>query len=202
MLVTNCYFFPSNEKELWLLLKIINHLVSKNIPWTVIDAGAHLGEFLLASRYRLEQVVLGFEPNPDAYASLRKSITFLPDKERFQVFKLALSDQIDRKDFYIDEVKSKSPSFYLTESFRSRPRRISVTVDTIYSLLLDKRIAQHTAFCLMRVSAEGEGLKIIHGVRKYISTCEECIIFMSFAADHFAEAGENVRLQYERLINE
>ncbi|RKZ93469.1 MAG: hypothetical protein DRR19_01095 [Candidatus Parabeggiatoa sp. nov. 1] len=104
-------------------------------PQTVIDVGANVGQFAVASAKLFPEVsVHSFEPLPDCVAQLRKNIKRL---DNVKIYPFALGDSEGQVEFHVNQYSHSSSILPLAESHRLAfpnaidTKTISVKISTL-----------------------------------------------------------------------
>ena len=143
---------------------------------TVVDAGAHAGEYtLLASRkVGPRGRVLSVEPLPRNRSRLLRNIQ-LNGLTNVTVVPAALSNVSGSADFFVpDEDPYALASLFQRNGHGVSASRITVTTVTVDSVVKAENIEQ---IDLMKVDVEGAELLVFEGAGETIARCKPAIVF-------------------------
>ena len=145
----------------------------------LIDVGFYLGEYYMNLDKKIKILkVLGFEPNPETFAKVKKK--FLTNK-KVEVLNFALGDINSTKEFNINFEPSSSSFNSINQSsnyfkkknrilnifrFRKTNRSIQVKIKTLEEILVKNNVNE---IDLMKIDTEGYEFKILKGLNKLIS---------------------------------
>lgn len=148
---------------------------------TVIDAGAHSGEFaLMINKLLPEAAIYSFEPQPDIFRQLEENMRSIA---RFRAFNYALGDanqklEMHRSDFTMSSSLLKMADLH-KESF---PETAGESIEVIEVRPLDELLAglELELEILVKIDVQGYEDKVIAGGADVISKARAMIIEVSF----------------------
>lgn len=171
--VTEYKFSPlDEEKYKWLQNMNIN---------TVIDVGAHLGEFALQIHELLPKAKLYcFEPLLDNFLELNAN---LKDLSNFQAFNLAIGDQTGKVEMYRNEYSPSSSLLKMTNLHKeSFPFTSSENLEKVDSSTLDEMAKELKMEdnILLKIDVQGYEARVIRGAKKFLDCIKIIIVETSF----------------------
>jgi FkbM family methyltransferase len=162
--------------------QMVAGLVKQGIlPRTVIDIGANVGQFVIASANLFNDVqIYAFEPVPDSNRQLRKNIVGL---ENIQIYDLALGDSLGEVVFNINSHSHSSSILPLaaahTDAFPDAKeiQQITVQVTTLDRVMLDLELRSPT---LLKIDAQGYEANILKGAGETLNRIDMVLLEGSF----------------------
>lgn len=132
---------------------------------TVIDVGAHSGEFASAVREVLPEAhILSFEPQPDCYDELRQKMA---TRKPFQAFCMALGDQSGEISFYRSRFSKSSSVLKMSERHQTEfpwtagdLTEIKVKIDTLDNVAKGLDLRQNV---MLKLDVQGYELNVLRG---------------------------------------
>lgn len=149
---------------------------------TIIDVGAHTGEFALEIHQILPKAkIYSFEPLHDCFAELRKNFAKFPN---FKAFNVALSDREQGQEYiYHNKFSACSSILEVGESLKtSLPFAQDTKLELINVDTLD-RMATQLDFednILLKIDVQGLEDKVIYGGIKTLKRINILIVELSF----------------------
>ncbi len=158
------------------------------VPWldqwrirTVLDVGAHVGEFASAAWVAFPQArIYSFEPQPHAFARLRAK---MGARERWQGFQLALGREPGRLPMWQSAYSAASSLLPMAEAHRqafpwTAPRRVTeVEVQTLDALRPQLVLEPGV---LLKIDVQGFELAVLEGAEATLAQVDVCLIEASF----------------------
>jgi len=129
--------------------------------WTVLDVGANAGIFAVQQAYR-GACVYAFEPNPDSFRRLTKTVTANRLDDRVTVFNSALGANIGRGALVVPLTGTSNG----TVMFGTNPPEtgtLTVPVDTLDHVI---SALQLPCIDLLKVDTEGAELEVLRGAKE------------------------------------
>jgi FkbM family methyltransferase len=169
----NYQFSPANEDKFkWLQNMNIN---------TVIDVGAHQGEFAIQIHQILPKAkIYSFEPLQDNFNELNSNLNNL---QNFKSFKLAVGDHQGQMEMYSNDFSPSSSilktsqlhkdNFPFSATAKLEKIEISTLDEIVKSLELEDNI-------LLKIDVQGYEDKVIRGAKKCLDNIQAIIIETSF----------------------
>ncbi len=170
----------------------------------LIDIGAHKGEFLsfLLKNKKFKQAYV-FEPQEEPFNIIKKKYS---KNSKVKLFKLALSDKIKTRNFYIGKLtgtstfeklnkKSKYLSFKqkLLNTKKTYEKKITVRTTSIDNFFKKKNLSK----TLLKIDVEGHELKVLKGSKKKLKQIPYLLV-----ENHFLDLYENTdRMNKEKFLN-
>ena len=141
------------------------------LPKTVIDVGANVGQFAVASsKIFPDSRVYSFEPNPPCAIQLKKNVTELGN---VKVYELALGETAGEIEFHVNSHSHSSSILPLAsshlEAFPDARENslIRVKVSTLDKVFEDIEL-QHPA--LLKLDVQGYELQVLLGGARFANT--------------------------------
>jgi len=151
-------------------------------PRTVIDVGANVGQFAVASiRLFANAIVIPIEPNPRIVDRLRAN---LPPESRENVLMTAVGDTIGTAVFHVNRDPQVSSLLQLgsdrLESFPGATvvEEINVPVTTLDALFADRTL---TVQILLKIDAQGFEDRVITGGTVFLARVDWVLMEVSFS---------------------
>ena len=162
--------------------KMISDLACQGIlPKTVIDVGANVGQFAVASSKLFPDVVVySFEPNPECVGLLSKNVDSLGN---VSVFPLALGDKTGEVVFHVNSHSHSSSILPLAENHLGafpNAKEIGVikvkvsTLDTIFSNI------ELATPVLLKLDIQGYEAQALRGGEETLKSVEYVVLEASF----------------------
>ena len=128
-------------------------------PSNIIDIGANTGEFALLARAAFPMAkIISFEPQPDAYTTLVK--TMIKDKN-FLSYQVGLGEKNEKAVMYIS--KFSPSSSFVVQSKDSHPQEMEIKQLNNYKDLIDKN-----DITIIKMDVEGYELSVLKGGEAFI----------------------------------
>jgi FkbM family methyltransferase len=180
--------------------KMISELVRQGLlPKTVIDVGANVGQFAVASAKLFPNVsVHSFEPNPDCVALLKKHVESLGN---VLVYPIALGDEEGEVTFHVNSHSHSSSILPLSknhlEAFPDAREVSSIqvkvfTLDTIFSGI------ELAAPVLLKLDVQGYEAQALRGAVETLKRVDYVILEASFKPMY---EGEMLFMEIVRLMD-
>jgi FkbM family methyltransferase len=148
---------------------------------TVIDAGAHTGEFARMMKELLpDAFVISFEPLPDSFRQLENSMR---DVKGFRAFNCALGEAEATLEMHHNDYSQSSSLLPMADLHREAfPESAHDTRETVRVRRLDDALAEINleAELLVKIDVQGYEDKVIAGGERTISRARAVIIEVSF----------------------
>lgn len=138
--------------------------------FSAVDVGGHYGEY---ARFLLEletfDAVISFEPNPESYACLLKSVSS-SDNCRYEAVNIALGSKSERLNLYCDGDSATASLLKYEQNYISRGEisKREVAVQTMDEYFYNKPLL--SPLKLLKIDTQGNDLDVIRGARDLIST--------------------------------
>lgn len=174
-----CHVMLDGFWEMWLTQFLARHVKP---GMTVVDVGANFGYFTLLLGDAVGEAghVIAVEPNPDAAALLRETVTLNGHGARTRIVPHALGARAGRGWLYAPDGEPKNATLVGTEGLAGG-RTVEVS-----TLTLDEVALQYPKVDLVKIDAEGGELGIIAGMRHVIARDRPTIV-LEFNAARYAE---------------
>lgn len=170
------------------------------IPETVIDVGANVGQFAVASsKIYPETQIYSFEPNPPCATQLKKNVSGLGN---VKVYQLALGETVGEIDFHVN-IHSHSSSILplasphldaFPDALESSVIRVEVS--TLDNVLGDIEL-QHPV--LLKLDVQGYELQVLLGGRDLLAHVDYVLLEASFKPMY---QGEPIFVEIEMRMRE
>ena len=133
---------------------------------TFIDIGANHGAFSVAAAHFLgpHGLVLAFEPQPDLYPLVARSLEASPIR-RFRIFPDACSDQRENVEFYVPSKSSGRAGIFADFSARSAHKKIQVRHVRIDDVVKNLELPGQV---FVKLDVEGNELSALRGATRFI----------------------------------
>jgi FkbM family methyltransferase len=156
------------------------HLTSLEIN-TVIDVGAHRGEFALMIKKLLPgAAVISFEPQKEEFQALQKQLSGIPG---CRTFNYALGDQNGAVGMHRSEYSPSSSLLPMAELHKQAfPYTARQTTETVEIRRLDDLAAEFTLIpeILLKIDVQGFEDRVIMGASSIVSRAKALIVEVSF----------------------
>ena len=161
---------------------MVSRLIKQGvIPRTLIDVGANVGQFAVASAKLFPDVsVHCFEPNPENLEQLQKNVSSLGT---VHVYPVALGENSGEVEFHMNTYSPSSSILSLGEAhktaFPSATEKAAVTVKlvTLDEALADTSLARPT---LLKIDVQGYEAKTLMGAVKTLARVDYVVVETSF----------------------
>ena len=183
-----------NQRKLYLsgmheknVTKLFYNLVNEGI--TVVDIGAYVGYYtVLASKLVGEKGrVLAFEPAPDSFLQIKKTI----EANRFKnvtLYQVAVSDKIGKTNLRLSSCPTTHAIADATDGFFiGNYKQTGETID-VEVMPLDKIIDENVLPCdslIVKIDVEGAELKVLKGMEKILNECDNLHLIISVHEQKF-----------------
>ncbi|MEJ7655550.1 MAG: FkbM family methyltransferase [Thermoleophilaceae bacterium] len=150
---------------------------------TVIDVGAHHGQFALFAAQRFPGAdILCFEPQPEALAQLRRTATSMLD--RLTIFPYAAGAEPARVDMHISARDDSSSLLPISERGQAaafpgtqETGTITVEVRSLDEMLSPARL---TPPVLLKIDVQGSELEVLRGANRTLDHVDDVLVEASF----------------------
>lgn len=183
-----------NQRTLYLsgmyeknVTKLFYNLVNEGI--TVVDIGAYVGYYtVLASKLVGEKGrVLAFEPAPDSFLQLKKTI----EANRFEnvtLYQVAVSDKIGKTNLRLSSCPSTHAITDATDGFfignyKQTGETIEVEVMPL-DKIIDENVLPYDSL-IVKIDVEGAELKVLKGMEKILNECDNLHLIISVHEQKF-----------------
>lgn len=162
--------------------KMISDLARQGVlPKTVIDVGANVGQFAVASAKLFPNVyVHSFEPNPECVVLLSKHVASLGN---VSVYPIALGDEAGELDFHVNSHSHSSSILPLAESHRDAfPDAREVNTIKVKVSTLDAVFAgiEFIAPVLLKLDVQGYEAQALRGAVDTLKRVDYVVLEASF----------------------
>ena len=162
--------------------KMISDLAKQGIaPGTVIDVGANVGQFAIASVMTWPGVkVHSFEPVPETVSILKKNVSKLPN---VRVYPVALGEREGECSFHVNSHSHSSSILSLAQSHRAafpeacETRTMMVELTTLNKVYADIEL---TPPVLLKLDVQGYEVQTLKGGQRTLQRCDYVILEASF----------------------
>jgi FkbM family methyltransferase len=151
-------------------------------PATVVDIGANIGQFSVASKHLFDAVpVYSIEPDPKVAAALARNLGYKSGQDF--VFNIAVGDIEGKCEFNVNYDSQNSSILSLgADRIRSFPRNvvreiISVPITTLDILFFERKIDEPV---LLKIDVQGYEDRVLAGATEFIRKVRWVIIEVSF----------------------
>lgn len=158
------------------------------VPSTIIDVGANVGQFSVASAKLFPGVCIhAFEPNPNSVTALSKNVRYL---NNVLTYPLALGERIGMTEFHVNQHSQSSsilPLEYMhMEAFPSarEAATISVELSTLDKVFEDIELP---APALLKLDVQGYEGKVLSGAKKTLKRMDYVLLEASFKPMYMGE---------------
>lgn len=184
------------EAEREFVVSFLDAVSEDNIVW---DIGAHGGLFSIATRLaRDPEAIVSFEPNPYAYASLKRALDALSGRNTS--LNVALSDEDGREQMAVDPDGGTASTFHATDSIVSEESGYeTVTVETRRG----DSVAQDGVETpdVVKIDVEGAEDRVLNGMAGILEEAEEVFVEVHHLDRRFEEVDEHIkRLRMEATV--
>jgi FkbM family methyltransferase len=157
---------------------------------TVIDVGAHHGQFALFAHHRFPRAQLFcFEPQPDAQQIIRR---VFPQPGPMKLFDVALgSDATAAQAMHVSRLDDSSSLLPITERYTTafpgtdEVTSISVPVTRLDDVLTEPAPARP---CLLKIDVQGYELEVLRGGERVLRDVDEVFVECSFVELYTGQA--------------
>lgn len=161
---------------------MISDLVRQGVlPSTVIDVGANVGQFAVASAKLFPNVsVHSFEPNPDCVAALRKNVMSLG---KVSVYPVALGESEGEVAFHVNSHSHSSSILPLGENHRGafpdarEIGTIQVKISTLDKIFADVELLSPV---LLKLDLQGYEAQALRGAAETLKRVDYVVLEASF----------------------
>lgn len=162
--------------------RMLSSLVMQGVvPRTVIDVGANVGQFAVASAKLFPNVfVHSFEPNPDCLVTLQKNVGSLGN---VRVYPLALGDKEGEVSFHINSHSHSSSILLLAEHHLDafpdarEVNMIQVKLSTLDKVFADIELAGPV---MLKLDVQGYEAQCLRGAVETLKRVEYVVLEASF----------------------
>jgi FkbM family methyltransferase len=164
----------------------------------VVDVGAHVGTYtLLASRGVGDRGrVFSFEPNPRIFSFLRDNVARTAYRQRVTLCNQAVSDRHgEHLSFAVPEESSRNSSLHFQPG---SPGQKVIEVETVS---LDQAVGPGGRVDVVKIDAEGAEASVLRGMKRLTLDNPDLLIFMEYAPEHLARAGESIQTMLEWIAD-
>lgn len=147
--------FISHEEHFLITADVIRRKFPEH-KGLIVDVGTYDGDSAIFFATRFKNRVIGFEPNPTAYAKAHENVARFSHVE---VVNLGLSDSVGQFDFYVSK-NGDSSSLLAIKDFSEieLEKKITVSVTT-----LDIFLYNHPEILLLKLDVQGAELNLLKG---------------------------------------
>jgi FkbM family methyltransferase len=178
---------PGFSLTSFLMLKRLSKQGLK--PQTIIDVGANIGQFAIASSSIYPQAIIySFEPNPGCVAKMKRNVSH---KKNINIFAMGLGDHDAMFDLHINSHSHSSSFLALSDNHKQvfpdavEKRRISVNVKTLDHIFQD---IQLTPPILLKLDVQGFEAAVLAGASETLQKVDYILVETSFKELYKGEA--------------
>lgn len=163
--------------------RMVSSLLAQNIvPKTVIDVGANVGQFAIASAKLFDEVrIYSFEPNPACLRALEKNISALTND--VLVYPVALGGTEGEVTFHVNSHSHSSSILQLAEAHKAafpdavECRDIKVRMSTLDAMLAEVTLISPV---LLKLDVQGFETQVLSGASNTLKQVDYVILEASF----------------------
>ena len=180
------------------------------LPGTVLDVGANVGQFAVASAKLFPKAhIYSFEPEPESFEKLRKNVSRFNNVE---IFPVAIGDSTGEIDFYVNTYCQASSALPLSQARRTAfpDAKVSKTIK-VKVLTLDEALEDITLEppVLLKLDVQGYESKALFGAGEIlkkidyvlVETCFEPLYEGEVVFRELLEMMEGYGFRFSRPIN-
>lgn len=181
---------------------MVSRLAKQEIlPRTLIDIGANVGQFAVASAKLFPGVSIHcFEPNPESVIQLKRNLSSLAN---VSVYPIALGEGNGEMEFHVNTYSPSSSILSLAQAHKTafpsaqEKKIITVKLSTLDDALAGVSLAPPV---LMKIDVQGYEAKTLAGAKKTLEQVEYVVIETSFKPMYEGEAvfGEILSIMNEQ----
>lgn len=161
---------------------MVSNLVKQGLqPRTVIDVGANVGQFSVASANIFKNVqIYAFEPVPESFETLCKNVSKL---DSVKTHALALGEQAGQIDFHVNSHSHSSSALPLTQHHLTafphaqENKIITVPVTTLDNISHELNLVSPT---LLKLDVQGYETNVLEGAVKTLKKVDYVLLEASF----------------------
>lgn len=161
---------------------MVSSLLKQGIcPRTVIDVGANVGQFAIASAKLFSGVkIYSFEPNPDCVIALQKNVSALSN---VCVYQVALGDSEGEVTFHVNSHSHSSSILPLADTHKAafpdavECRDIRVRMSTLDAMMINVPLQPPV---LLKLDVQGYETQVLSGAGKALERVDYVILEASF----------------------
>lgn len=162
-----------------------------------LDIGANVGVYAIAAgSFTSAESISSFEPTPESYAELEKSIRLQTDTDRHHTYNLALSDEQGHAEFFTYGDMAGDNSLHKTAG-RNAQDRIEIALARLDDIVRDRGSTVFT-----KIDVEGHELAVLRGARELLDN-NECFLQIEFLEKDTLQQGQSAlaELGYEEVLH-
>lgn len=154
-----------------------------------VDVGAHLGLLTLAAARAMggRGRIFAFEPFPDTYAKLERSIWLNGYSTMVDVRGMAVADREGHATLHLGQVSGHHSLFPLGQREESDVPSVDVPLTT-----LDLALPVGQSVTLLKIDVEGAEINVIDGARALLKNNPDMTIIVECGPQHLARTGYTV----------
>lgn len=180
---------------------VVSELIRQGVsPGTVIDVGAHVGQFAVASAKLFPNVqVHSFEPVPDLTERLRRNVSGLGN---VVVYPLALGEEEGVLSFHVNTYSQLSSALPLTQAYREafptamEERSIKVKATTLDRIVSNIELRKPV---LLKLDVQGSEAATLRGGMESLKRVDYVVLETSFKPLY---EGELLFMEIARMMEE
>lgn len=161
---------------------MVTNLVKQGLqPSTIIDVGANVGQFSVASSHLFKNVqIYGFEPVPESFEKLSKNVSKL---DRVTIHALALGEQAGHIVFHVNSHSHSSSALPLTKHHlmafphAKEDKVITVPVTTLDNISNELNLVSPV---LLKLDVQGYEANVLKGAVETLKSVDYVLLEASF----------------------
>lgn len=161
---------------------LVSRLLKQGVlPKTVLDVGANVGQFTVASAKLIQDVrIYSFEPDPGSVKQLRKNVSCL---NNVKIFPIAIGDSIGKIDFHVNTYSQASSILPLSAARQKAfptakvSETIKVEIKTLDELLASIKLQPPI---LLKLDVQGYEDKVMFGAGKFLKMVDYVLVETCF----------------------
>ncbi len=161
---------------------MVSSLVRQGVmPATIIDVGANVGQFTIASAKLIPDVLIhSFEPNPECVAKLRKNVKLL---DNIVIYQLAVGDELGEIPFHVNSHSHSSSILTLADEHMGafpdarEVGTIQVPLSTLDDVFADIELCRPI---LLKFDVQGYEAQAVRGAEELLKRIDYVVLEASF----------------------
>lgn len=159
------------------------------VPWTLIDVGANVGDFVrAASRFKTLESVYAFEPQPSCQGKLAKRLERIP---RATLIPAAVGSHEGRLEFYVTEnsrmASGLRPDEAVKSAYSTNDFAVTETI-SVPMVTIDSVIPESTNVGLLKLDVQGFEVEALAGAIQTLRRTTAVLIEVNYVRHYAAGA--------------